>query len=136
VDRPRALQADVRLPLAARRAARPPRLRQRLVRRAAHALEGIYAAVTAPYASTAAHPGGWVPQERITVDAGAARVHAAGARASFDEADRGTLERGKLADFVLIDRDLTRVPAETIRDARVVLTVVGGRVVFERGPAQ
>ena len=33
-------------------------------------------------------------------------------------------------------QDLTRVPAETIRDARVVLTVVGGRVVFERAPAR
>jgi predicted amidohydrolase YtcJ len=37
-----------------------------------------------------------------------------------------------LADFVLIDRDFTRIPPETIREARVMLTVVGGRPVFER----
>jgi len=39
--------------------------------------------------------------------------------------------RGVLADLVVIDRDLTRTPPETIRDARVMLTVVGGRVVYE-----
>jgi predicted amidohydrolase YtcJ len=59
----------------------------------------------------------------------------AGAYAGFDDAARGTLERGKLADLVLIDRDLTRVAPETIRDARVLLTVVGGRVVYERAAA-
>jgi predicted amidohydrolase YtcJ len=37
-----------------------------------------------------------------------------------------------LADLVLIDRDLTRVPPATIRDARIMLTMVGGRVVYDR----
>jgi hypothetical protein len=41
------------------------------------------------------------------------------------------LRAGMLADLVLVDRDLTRVEASTIRDARVVLTMVGGRVVFD-----
>ena len=56
----------------------------------------------------------------------------AGAYASFDEEQKGVLVPGKLADLVLIDRDLTRIPAAEIRDARVRLTVVGGRIVFER----
>ena len=51
--------------------------------------------------------------------------------AAFAERDVGTLEPGKLADLVLVDRDLGRIPAPAIRDARVLLTVVGGRVVFE-----
>ena len=42
------------------------------------------------------------------------------------------LRRGMLADFVLLDRDLTAVEPSTIRDARVLLTVVGGIVVYER----
>ncbi len=97
-------------------------------------LEGIYAAVTRRTLDDA-HPGGWVPEQRITVEE-ALRAYTAGAAfAGFAERDVGTLERGKLADFVLIDRDLTRVPPETIRDARVLMTVVGGRVVFERPAA-
>ena len=37
-----------------------------------------------------------------------------------------------LADVVMIDRDLTRIPPETIRDARIMLTIIGGKVVYER----
>jgi len=47
--------------------------------------------------------------------------------------DKNTPEVGKLADFVLLDRDLTRIPAPEIRQARVLATVVGGEVVFEGG---
>ncbi|MGZ8412028.1 MAG: amidohydrolase [Gemmatirosa sp.] len=100
-------------------------------------LEGIYAAVTRRTLDGAhpdgAHPDGWVPTQKITVEEALRAYTRGGAYAAFDEAERGTLERGKLADFVLVDRDLTRVPPETIRDAQVVLTVVGGRVAFERG---
>jgi len=56
------------------------------------------------------------------------------AYASFDEQRKGSLVRGKLADFVIIDRDLTEIPPEQIRDAKVDLTVVGGRVVYSRTP--
>ena len=93
-------------------------------------LEGIYAAVTRRTLDDR-NPGGWVPEQRITVEDALRAYTAAGAYASFEEGEKGTLERGKLADFVLIDRDLTRIPPETIRDARVTLTVVGGDVVFE-----
>ena len=52
--------------------------------------------------------------------------------AAFEEKEKGTLERGKLADMVLIDRDLTRIPPVEIREAKVDMTVVGGQVVYER----
>jgi predicted amidohydrolase YtcJ len=94
-------------------------------------LEGIYAAVTRRTLD-GAHPGGWVPEQRITVEEALRAYTAAGAYASFEETEKGTLERGKLADFVLVDRDLTRVPPERIREAAVTLTVVGGRVVHEQ----
>jgi len=94
-------------------------------------LEGIYAAVTRRTIDEK-QPGGWVPGQKITAE-DALRAYTIGsAYAEFAEREKGSLERGKLADFVLIDRDLTRVPPETIRDARVVMTVVGGRVVFNR----
>jgi len=96
-------------------------------------LEGIYAAVTRRTLDDR-HPGGWVPEQRITVEEALRAYTSAAAYAAFEEEEKGTLERGKLADFVLLDRDLTRIPPETIRDARVVMTLVGGRVVHERAP--
>jgi predicted amidohydrolase YtcJ len=91
-------------------------------------LEGIYAAVTRRTLD-GAHPDGWYPEQKIGVE-DALRAYTSGAAyASFDERDKGVLAAGKLADFVMIDRDITRVPPETIREARVVMTVVGGKVV-------
>jgi predicted amidohydrolase YtcJ len=54
-----------------------------------------------------------------------------GAYASFEESEKGTLKPGMLADLVLVDRDLTGIPPEQIRDAKVLMTVVGGRVVYD-----
>jgi hypothetical protein len=94
-------------------------------------LEGIYAAVTRRTLDDA-HPGGWVPEQRIGVEDALRAYTLGGAYASFEEQDKGTLEVGKLADFALLERDLTQVPAEQLRDVKVILTVVGGQVVFER----
>ena len=96
-------------------------------------LEGIYAAVTRRTLDEK-RPGGWVPEQKITVEEALRAYTREGAYASFEENDKGTLEKGKLADFVLIDRDLTRIPPEQIRDAKVVMTVVGGRVVHRTRP--
>ena len=93
-------------------------------------LEGIYAAVTRRTLDDR-NPGGWVPEQMITVEDALRAYTTGGAYASFDEREKGTLERGKLADFVLIDRDLTRIAPETIRDAKVTMTVVGGRIVHD-----
>ncbi len=95
-------------------------------------LEGIYAALSRRTLD-GKHPGGWVPEQKISLEQALRGYTAAGAFAGFEEDTRGTLTPGKLADFVVIDRDLFAIPAEQIREARVDLTVVGGRVVFERG---
>jgi len=91
-------------------------------------LEGIYAAVTRRTLD-GEHPGGWVPEQRIGVEESLRAYTIDAARASFEEDVKGSLEPGKLADLVVLDRDLTRIPPEEIREARVLLTVVGGRVV-------
>jgi predicted amidohydrolase YtcJ len=94
-------------------------------------IEGIFGAVTRETLD-GKHPGGWMPEQKITVE-DALRAYTSGsAYASFEENIKGTLEPNKLADFVLIDRDLTRVQPAQIRDARVMMTVVGGRVVYTR----
>ena len=94
-------------------------------------LEGIYAAVTRRTLDEA-NPGGWVPEEKITVEE-ALRAYTAGAAyASFDEGRKGVLSAGRLADFVMLDRNLFEIAPEEIRHTRVVMTVVGGRKVVER----
>lgn len=98
-------------------------------------IEGIYAAVTRRTLD-GKHPDGWVPEQKITVEEALRAYTSGSAYASFEENRKGTLERGKLADFVIIDRDLTRIPPEEIRDAHVLMTVVGGKVVYEREGAQ
>jgi hypothetical protein len=98
------------------------------------AIEGIYAAVTRRTLDDK-NPDGWFPEQRITVEAALRAYTVNAAYAEFAERDKGSLEVGKLADFALIDRDLTTIPPAEIRNARVVLTAVGGKVIH-RAPTQ
>jgi predicted amidohydrolase YtcJ len=94
-------------------------------------LEGIYAAVTRRTLDDR-NPGGWVPEQKITVEE-AIRAYTSGAAyASFEEQRKGTLAPGRLADFVMLERNLFEITPEQIRDVKVDLTVVGGRKVYER----
>lgn len=98
-------------------------------------LLGIYAAVTRRTLDEQ-RPGGWVPEQKITVDE-ALRAYTAGAAyAGFAEQHRGVIKKGMLADLTMIDRDLTRIAPETIRDAQIVRTIVGGKVVYEASSAR
>jgi hypothetical protein len=94
-------------------------------------LEGIYAAVTRRTLD-GAHPLGWVPDQKISVEAALAAYTTGAAYAEYMEREKGMLARGMLADLALIDRDLTKIPPETIRDAHVAMTIVGGRIVYEK----
>jgi hypothetical protein len=93
-------------------------------------LEGIYAAVTRRTLD-GKNPGGWIPEQRISVEQALRAYTIDGAFASFEENDKGSIAIGKLADFVMIDRDITRIAPEEIADAKVVMTVVGGSVAHE-----
>jgi len=94
-------------------------------------LEGIWAAVTRQTLD-GKHPEGWIPEQKISVEEALRAYTLGGAYASFEEASKGSLEKGKLADFVIVDRDITRIPPVEIRKARVIRTVVGGRTVYSR----
>ena len=75
------------------------------------------------------------PEESLSVRQ-AIRVYTYnGAYTSFDEGQRGSLEEGKLADLVVLSRDILAVPATTIRDVQVDQTYVEGRLVYERAQA-
>jgi predicted amidohydrolase YtcJ len=94
-------------------------------------MEGIYAAVTRRTLDDR-NPNGWVPAQKITVQEALRAFTRGGAYAAFEEANRGVLEIGMLADFAMLERDITTMPVEQLRTVRVMRTVVGGRTVFER----
>ncbi len=96
-------------------------------------MEGIYAAVTRRTLDDA-QPNGWVPAQKITVEEALRAYTRGSAYAAFDDANRGTLDIGMLADFAMLERDITTMPLVDIRTVKVTRTVVGGRVVFERKP--
>jgi predicted amidohydrolase YtcJ len=92
-------------------------------------LEGIYAAVTRRTLDNR-NPDGWVPAQKITVEEALRAYTVDAAYASFDDKQKGSLTVGQLADFVLLDRNIFKIPPEQIRDTQVALTVVGGRVIY------
>ena len=94
-------------------------------------IDGIYAAVTRRTLD-GLHPQGWVPHQRLTVEEALRAYTTAAAYAGFDEERTGALTVGRLADFVVVDRDLLTVPSNDIPRVRVVMTAVGGDIVFDR----
>jgi len=93
-------------------------------------LEGIYAAVTRQTLD-GANPGGWVPEQKITVEEALHAYTTVAAYSSFEEDSKGMLRSGMLADFVILDRDITALPPQAIRDTRILKTVVGGTLVHD-----
>lgn len=93
-------------------------------------LEGIYGAVTRRTLDDK-NPDGWVPEQKITVEEALKAYTSDAAYASFEENIKGTLEPGKLADFVVLDHDITAVDPVTIREIKVLQTFVGGKKVFD-----
>jgi predicted amidohydrolase YtcJ len=93
-------------------------------------MEGIYAAVTRRTLD-GKNPGGWVPQQKITVEESLRAYTIDAAYAAFDESKLGSLEPGKLADVVVLRKNLFEVPPEEINAVPIRMTIVGGSVVFE-----
>ena len=76
--------------------------------------------------------GGWFPEERITVQEAIKAYTINNAYATREDHIRGSIETGKLADITVFDRNLTEIPHREILDAEVMMTIVDGKVVFER----
>jgi len=92
---------------------------------------GVYAAVTRRTLD-GKNPGGWVPEQKITVGEALRAYTAGNAFATFDETKRGVLAPGYFADVVVLDRNLFTILPDSLDRARVTVTVVGGKVVYER----
>jgi predicted amidohydrolase YtcJ len=94
-------------------------------------LEGIYAAVTRRTLDDK-NPDGWIPEQKITVEEALKAYTSWAAYASFEENIKGSLQPGKLADFVILEKDITTIDPVEIRNVQVLKTVVGGNVVFKK----
>lgn len=91
----------------------------------------MYAAVTRQ--TSGGEPAeGWFPEERLDAEAALRAYTINNAYAAGEEDLKGTLETGKLADLVVLDRDPIEVGPEAIKDIRVLVTMVGGRIVYQR----
>ena len=90
---------------------------------------GIYAAVTRRTLD-GMNPGGWVPEEKVSIEEAVRAYTVNGAWVQFAEAAKGTIEPGKLADLVVLDCDIFTVPPEEISGARVRMTVFDGRIIY------
>lgn len=77
------------------------------------------------------NPGGWLPEEKLTLEEALRAYTTGSARAEFAEREKGSIAPGQLADLVIVDKNLFAIPPEEIPTARVVLTMTGGRVVWE-----
>lgn len=92
---------------------------------------GIYAAVTRRTLD-GKKPGGWVPEEKVSVEQAVRAYTVNGAYAEFAESVKGTVQAGKLADMVVLDRDIFTIPPEEIAGVKVVLTVFDGKIVYRK----
>lgn len=90
---------------------------------------GIYAAVTRRTIDDQ-NPNGWIPQQKITVEEALSGYTINAAYATFEDKLKGSLQNGKLADFVILEKDITKIDPVTIKDVKVVATFVGGKEVY------
>jgi len=94
-------------------------------------LSGIYAAVTRRTLD-GKNPEGWFPEQKISLEDALRGYTLNGAYTEFAEKKKGSVEKGKWADLVILDQNLFEIPAEKIQETRVVMTVLNGRIVFKR----
>jgi predicted amidohydrolase YtcJ len=80
------------------------------------------------------NPNGWVPEQKITTAEAVTAYTSVAAFAEFQEAEKGTLARGRLADLVILSDDIFNIPPAQIKDVMVLATLVGGKVVHQRNP--
>jgi predicted amidohydrolase YtcJ len=94
---------------------------------------GLFAAVTRQ--STDGDPaGGWLPQERLTIQDAIRCYTVESAYASFEEKEKGQIAPGMLADLVVHSRDLLTIKPQEILQTEAVMTIFDGKVIYEKMP--
>lgn len=97
-------------------------------------LRGLYAAVTREF-EDGGPEGGWLPEEKVSLEEAIHAYTLGSAFAEFEERRKGTLSPGKFADLIVLSQDITNVsPSELLR-TDVLLTMVGGKIVYRKEQA-
>ena len=92
-------------------------------------MPGVYAAVTRATLD-GKNPGGWIPEEKITLPEAIEAYTMGAAFAEFQEREKGSITPGKLADMVIVSDNIFELKPEAIRNVKVQTTIVGGKVVY------
>ena len=91
----------------------------------------IYAAVTRQDKN--GYPeGGFFPEEKVDLETAIDAYSLGSAQMEFMEEEKGRIKEGYLADFIVLDRDIFSIPDEEIKNVKVLKTIVGGQVVYEK----
>ncbi len=93
-------------------------------------IQGLYAAVTRRTLD-GKNPDGWIPEQKITVEEAVRAYTVGSAFAEFMEHEKGAIAPGKLADLVILSEDVFSIDLSLIERARVVITIMDGRIVYE-----
>ena len=94
-------------------------------------MQGIYAAVTREYPEGGPE-NGWFPEEKITLEQAIEFYTLGSAYAEFQEKIKGSIEKGKLADLVVLDRNIFKIPKREILKTKVDYTILNGKIVYKR----
>ena len=95
------------------------------------AMENIYFAVTMQDINGQPE-GGWIPSEKMSVDEAVKLFTKNASYASYTENENGTIEVGKWADFVVLEKDIYEIDPNEIKDTKIDMTIVAGKTVYER----
>ncbi len=94
-------------------------------------LTGIYAAVSRE-TTDGQHPGGWFPEQKISLEEAIRGYTWNGAYAEFAENLKGSIEKGKLGDLVVLSQNIFEIPFEKIKEIKVKMTIFNGKIVFQK----
>lgn len=94
-------------------------------------MEGIYCAVTRK--DFKGYPdGGWLPDQKMSVEDAVYAYTMGGAYASYDEGRKGSIRKGKYADMAVLDTDIFSCDEDKIKDTKVLMTIIDGDIVYKR----
>jgi predicted amidohydrolase YtcJ len=90
---------------------------------------GVYGAVTRATLD-GKNPGGWIPEEKITLPEAIEAYTMGAAFAEFQDSEKGSISPGKLADMVIVSDNIFELKPEAIRNVKVKTTIMGGKLVY------